>query len=81
MYKFNLLCRLDNYLKLSQKINDELLKRDLTNISTNVLLKVSIANDNRVKEITNKSIEIGSNSSCFYLGANENGFFELNLDE
>lgn len=71
--------RLNIYLQLSKKINDELLHRDLTDINTDVLLKMSIANDSRVIEMINKKVVIGSN--CNEWLPNPNGFFEIDLGE
>lgn len=79
--KFNLENRLTTYLQLSKKINDELLNRDLSEIGTDTLLKMSIANDSRVKEMVNKNIEIGENSGIIDIGYNEDGYFHLGLDE
>ena len=82
-YKFDLSNRLDTYLKISQKINKELLERDFSKItSTSALLNMSLVNDNRIKElIGNKTFEIGKNPSIFYIGDNEDGFFNISLDE
>lgn len=79
-YQFDIENRLNSYLQLSKKINNELMKRDLFKVSTEVLLKMSIANDARVKELVNKNIQIGFNENeiCF---DNGNGFFNFSLDE
>ena len=80
-YKFDLSNRVQTYLELSKKINDELLNRDLTDISTDVLLKMSIANDNRINEIVkDKSFEVGTNPNCMYL-VDGDGYFNLKADE
>ena len=78
---FDLENRLKCYLKLSKKINDELLKRDLFKVPTDTLLKMSIANDTRLKELVNKNFEIGQNTGILDIGFNEDGFFHLKLDE
>lgn len=81
-YNFNLVNRIKTYLELSKKINDELLSRDLKDISTDVLLKMSISNDTRVKDlIVNKKIEIGVNPNLYTSGENGDGFFEFSFDE
>lgn len=81
-YNFDLSNRISTYLQLSKKINDELLNRDLTDINTDVLLKMSIANDGRVKDlIGNKKIEIGENPNLYTIGENGDGFFDLSFDE
>ena len=80
-YNFNLVNRAKTYLELSKKINDELLSRDLKDISTDVLLKMSIANDNRINEIVkDKSFEVGTNPNCMYL-VDGDGYFNLQVDE
>jgi hypothetical protein len=81
-HNFDLENRLKSYLELAKKINDELLKRDLFKVPTTILLKMSIANENRLKEmVVNKSIEIGANPGILDFGYNEDGFFHLKLDE
>ena len=77
---YNLENRLTTYLQLSKKINDELVNRDLSEIGTDTLLKMSIANDNRLREILNKSFQIGENPGIIDF-ENGNGFFYLNLEE
>ena len=79
--KFDIENRLKSYLQLSKKINDELLNRDLSQIGTDTLLKMSISNDTRVKELVNKNFEIGQNPGIFDIGYNEDGYFNLELDE
>lgn len=80
-YNFNLVNRAKTYLELSKKINDELLNRDLKDINTDVLLKMSIANDNRINEILkDKSFEVGTNPNCIYL-VDGDGYFNLQVDE
>lgn len=80
-YNFNLVNRAKTYLELSKKINDELLSRDLKDVSTDVLLKMSITNDTRVKDLLgDKTIEIGTNPSCIYLEDGD-GYFDLKADE
>ena len=80
-YSFDLSNRLNTYLQLSKRINDELAERDLKEISTDLLLKMSISNDNRIKELVCKKIEIGSNPVCWEIGSDKDGFFNLQLDE
>ena len=79
--EFNLENRLTTYLRLSRKINDELLNRDLSEIGTDTLLKMSVVNDTRVKELVNKNFEIGQNPGILDIGYNEDGYFHLKLDE
>ena len=78
---YNLEKRLITYLQLSKKINDELVNRDLSEIGTDTLLKMSISNDSRLKELVNKNFEIGQNIGILDIGFNEDGFFNLKLDE
>lgn len=80
-YEFDKQNRLKTILSLSKKINDELSKRDLTSISTDVLLKMSIANDNRVIEMVKDKFEFGFNPKFYKAGINETGYFEMKLDE
>ena len=79
-YQFDLLNRLNMYLQLSKKINDELLQRDLKDVNTDTLLKMSIANDSRIKELVSKDIQIGNNGHEFTFD-NGDGFFNMQLDE
>ncbi|MCZ2101281.1 MAG: hypothetical protein LC107_07070 [Chitinophagales bacterium] len=79
-YQFDLDSRIKTYLELSQKISGELLNRDLSNVSTDVLLKMSITNDTRLSELLKKSIQIGENPMCFNYDKND-GFFNLKFDE
>jgi hypothetical protein len=80
-YKFDLDNRAKTYLQLSQKINDELLNRDLTDINTDVLLKMSVTNDNRLNEIVkNNGFEVGINPNCRSL-IDGDGYFDLKADE
>ena len=79
-FQFDLTNRLKIYLQLSKKINAELLQRDLTPINTETLLKMSIANDTRVKELISKNIQIGESVNIVDL-ENGNGFFKMQLDE
>ena len=79
-HQFDLMNRLNNYLQLSKNINDELLKRDLTTINTDTLLKMSIANDNRLKDLVNKNIQIGENDNELSFDNGE-GFFNMQLDD
>jgi hypothetical protein len=79
-YSFDLNNRLNTYLKLSKKINDELAIRDLTQVNTETLLKMSIANDTRVRELVNKNTQLGVNDFVVDFG-NSDGWFSLKLDE
>jgi hypothetical protein len=79
-FEFDLHTRVKTYLELSKKINDELANRDLKEVSTEALLKMSIATENRIKEIVSKQIEFGIKP--YTVDMNEgNTFFELYLDE
>lgn len=78
-YQFDLVNRLNNYLQLSKKINDEILQRDLKEVNTDTLLKMSIANDARIKDLVNKNIQIGEND--FLVKMESDGFFNMQLDE
>ena len=78
-YSFDLANRLRTYLQLSKRINDELAIRDLTQVNTETLLKMSVLNDTRVKEMVNKNVEIGE-SEC-NADFNQGEFFNLKLDE
>ena len=74
---------MQTYLQLSKKINDELLNRDLTDISTDTLLKMSIANDNRLNEIVkDKSFEVGVPSvKVLEYSSDPDNYFCLKADE
>lgn len=80
-FGFDLQNRLSGYLELSQRIKDELSKRDLTTVNTETLLKMSIGNDERIKSLVDKNFEFGKNKSVWEFGVNENGFFNMSLDE
>lgn len=80
-YQFNLHTRLTAYLELSQRIMKELSHRDLNDVSTESLLKMSITNDNRIKELTSKRIEIGQNPEICEVGGKRDGYFKLTLDD
>lgn len=80
-YKFDLSNRVQTYLQLSKKINDELLSRDLTDISTDILLKMSIANDTRLREIVGKSIDFGQDCNIVDLETSKDNYFKIQLDE
>lgn len=67
-------------MQLSKKINAELLQRDLVNVPTDTLLKMSIANDGRIKELINKNVQIGENENIISF-TNGDGFFYFQLDE
>lgn len=79
-YEFDISSRVKTYLELSKKINDELLNRDLSNISTDVLLKMGIANDTRLSPLLSKSIELGKNPGVIYMDKGD-GFFQFSVDE
>lgn len=79
-FEYDKQTRLKALLKLSKKINDELLNRDLTDISTDTLLKMSIANDGRITGIVNNTFKFGSNEIPDW-GINKDGFFTMQLDE
>lgn len=68
-------------MELSKRMNDELLTRDLVKVPTETLLKMSIANDARVKELTAKNVQIGQNPNIWDIGSNSDGYFDLNMDE
>jgi len=78
-FEFDVTTRAKRYLELSKKINEELLSRDLKEVSTETLLKMSVANDNRIKDLVNKNIQIGKND-CF-VNMEGDGFFNFQLDE
>ena len=85
-YNFNLENRLRAYLMLSDKINTELLNRDLTNemeLPTAQLLKMSISNDSRIIEmLKNYSIQFGSPSiEVITLDSNPDNYFKLDMLE
>lgn len=85
-FEFDKQTRLKAFLQLSKKINDELLKRDLTEISTDTLLKMGIANDNRIIGVgmVDKNIQFGKNPNEFIVEGFDkkpDGFFNLQLDE
>lgn len=80
-YQFDFTNRVKTYLELSKKINTELLNRDLTEINTDVLLKMSIANDSRINDmIQGKKIDVGESENTIYMNDGDN-FFELKFDE
>ena len=79
-FEYNKQNRLKTMLVLSKKINDELQKRDLADISTDKLLQMSIANDGRVLKIIDSVIEIGENTDIVSF-SNGDGFFNYGLDE
>ena len=80
-FKFDLSNRIKTYLELSNKIHLELQKRDLSEVNTDTLLKMSIANDNRLRNMLNKDIQIGQNSEVRTIGMYGDGFFKLPFDE
>ena len=80
-FQFDLQSRLNTYLQLSKKINAELLQRDLSEVSTDKLLQMSLANDGRVKELINNNIRVGRNPYLMEVGEDADGFFNMMLDE
>ncbi len=80
-FQFDLQSRLNTYLQLSKKINAELLQRDLSEVSTDKLLQMSLANDGRVKELINNNIRVGRNPYFMEVGEDADGFFNMMLDE
>lgn len=76
--------RLRTYLEISQRINDELLKRNLSDeskIPTNQLFKMSIDNDSRIYDlIKDMSVGIGHDENAIYLETGDN-YFELEAAE
>jgi hypothetical protein len=82
-YKFDLSNRIETYLELSNKINTELLARDLKEIATETLLKMSISNDSRVYElIKDKRHTIGTPSlQVFEYTESKDSHFILAPDE
>jgi len=77
-YGFFISERLKGYLELSSKLNKELEKRELNNLSTETLIKLSIQNDTRICSLLPKSITIGEKELIpASLLENENGYFEL----
>ena len=80
-YQFDLVNRLNNYLQLSKNINDELLKRDLTTINSDTLLKMSIANDGRLKDLLDKPIQFGKKCNVTSMNMDNDDFFSMQLDE
>lgn len=81
-YQFDFTNRVKTYLELSKKINTELLSRDLTDINTDTLLKMSIANDTRLKNLIGvEKIEIGENPNLISLGDIGDGYFDISFDD
>lgn len=83
-YKFDLSNRLNTYLQLSKKINDELLNRNLTDMSTDILLKMSVVNDSRINNIL-KENKITFGKPYFEMEVYGEGtpdqYFEMKADE
>ena len=79
-FQFDLQNRLNTYLQLSERINNELRQRDFKDVNTDTLLKMSIANDARVRELVNKPFQIGKNQNEFDFD-NSDGYFSLQIDE
>ncbi len=81
-YKFDLTNRIESYLKLSEKISNELLQRDLKEVNTDTLLKMSISNDNRLKEnLKDEDNLIGRPPTIIYELSDSDGYFHLNKDD
>lgn len=80
-YKFDLSNRVNAYLQLSKKINDELLSRDLKEINTDILLKMSITHDTRLKELIGKPIEFGNECNVSSFTTDNDDYFKMALDE
>ncbi len=80
-FEYDKQTRLKALLKLSKKINDELSNRDLTEISTDTLLKMSIANDGRITGIVNNTFEFGNQPNVIDWVTDNNGYFTMKLDE
>jgi hypothetical protein len=80
-FQFDLENRLNSYLTLSERLKKELATRDLTDVPTDKLLTMWIANDSRIKDIVSKSVMIGSNKGCVTIGTDMDGYFEMELDE
>lgn len=80
-FQFDLENRLNSYLTLSERLKKELATRDLTDVPTDKLLTMWIANDSRIKDIVSKSVMIGSNKGCVAIGTDMDGYFEMELDE
>ena len=78
-FEFDQQNRLKTHLVLSKRINDELAKRDLSDVPTEKLLAMSIVNDNRVKELVSKTIRIGEETN--YFPPTHDSYFVLGLDE
>lgn len=79
-FQFDRQTRLTALLQLSKKINDELLNRNLEDISTDKLLQMSVTNDSRIFSMIGTGLQIGENESIIDLEAG-NGFFHFKLDE
>ena len=79
-FQFDLQNRLNTYLQLSERINNELRQRDFKDVNTDTLLKMSIDNDTRARELVNKSFQIGKNQNEFDFD-NSDGYFSLQIDE
>lgn len=70
--------RLKVLLQLSQKINNELLNRDMADVPTDKLLQMSIANEGRVLKMIDKSTKIGNSYMDIDMG---DGYFHFRFDE
>lgn len=79
-FNYDRQARLKALLQLSKKINDELQQRGVRDIATDKLLQMSIANDNQISKLTNKTIEIGKNPNIITFDKGD-GYFEMALDE
>ncbi len=80
-FEFDRTKRLETYLQLSQKINSELLTRDLTQIPAEKLLAMSISNDSRIMALIDKPVQLGKNAMFYNAGHDLDGFFYLSLDD
>src|SRR5258708_6748984 len=82
-YQLDFESRLKTSLERSKKINDELSQRELTElkISTNKLLRMSIASDNSIKKLIDQKVRFGTNPGKTEAAENEDGFFDLPLDD
>jgi hypothetical protein len=80
-YCYDRLSRLKRMLELSKKINEELLKRDLSSTETFKLFQMAMANENQITDMINGSVQIGQNPSLIEVGSDADGFFKCDLDE
>jgi hypothetical protein len=80
-YEFDREQRLKTNLEFSQKLHQELAKRDLSQISTSKLLDMALIQENRVKGLIGESIRIGTNNILPKFGESLDGYFDLELDD